>query len=98
MIFSLSLFGIQCDFMLGVLAVFICAMFCVLCSRVCVGRVKGTISKLLCICYHQVSIVVVVCSDYFYFHCTRFSLNYPRTPFCCCCMVFTRLIEIMNQI
>ena len=59
---TLCLFVIQCACVHVLAVIFICDMFHVLCSRLCVGRVKGTISKMLCICYHQDSIVPAVFS------------------------------------
>ena len=59
-IFTLCIFGVQCACVHGLEVVCICTMFHVLCSRVCVGRGIGTISKMLYICYHQGSIVLTV--------------------------------------
>ena len=59
---TLCLFGIQFACWHGLAVVCIIAMFHVFYSRVYVGCVKGTISKMLCICYHQDSIVPAVFS------------------------------------
>ena len=73
-IFDLVYFGIQCVYVHGFTVVCTCAMFHVICNRVCAGLVRGTIAKMLCICYHQGFIVLAVWSDYFFFHRTWFSL------------------------
>ena len=97
-ILTLCLFGVQCAYVHGLVVISTCAVFHVLFSRVCVVRMGVTIAKMLYICYHQGSIALAVCAACFYFHFTRFSLFSPRPPFCCCCVVFPRTIEIMNQI
>ena len=58
MILTLCILLIQCDYVHGLAVVYIWAMFYVICGIVCLGRVKGTIAKMLCICYHQGSIVL----------------------------------------
>ena len=52
-------------------------MFNVICSRVCVGRGIGTISKMLYICYHQGSIVLAVCA-YFQISLHRVLISFIR--------------------
>ena len=64
-IFTLCLFGIQCSCVHGLVVFFICCMFYVLCSRVCVGHGLGTIAEMLFICYPQGSIFLAVCVAYF---------------------------------
>ena len=97
-ILTLCLFGIQYAYVHGLEVVFICAIFHVLCGRVCVVRLKWTISKMLCICYNQGSIELAVCAASFWFNCTRLLLIFLRLPLYCFCVVFPRPVEITNQI
>ena len=95
---TLGLFGIQCTCMHDLAVVFIFTMFHVLYSRVCVGRGIVTISKMLYIYYHQGSIVLTVCADYFYFHRTSSSLIFPTSSILMLLCGFSRPVEIMYQI
>ena len=73
-IFSLCLFWIQCACVHSLTVIYIFTIFCVLCSRVCVDLRIGTISRMLCICYHQGYIVLEVCASSLYLHHIFFSL------------------------
>ena len=65
MILTLCILLIQCDYVHGLAVVYIWAMFYVICGIVCLGRVKGTIAKMLCICYCRGSIFLAICATYF---------------------------------
>ena len=78
-ILTLCLFRIQCACVHDFLFICICAMFHILCIRVCVGCVRGIIAKMLCICYRPGYIVLAVHAVSFYFHCTRFSLIFSES-------------------
>ena len=76
---NLWLFGIKCVYVHKFTAVCTCAMFHVLRNRVCVGRVRGTITNMLCIFYYQELIILAVSATSFLSHHTRFLLPFSTS-------------------
>ena len=95
---NLCLFVIQCTCVHDLDVVCICAMFHGLCSRECVGRVKGTIVKMLCIFIIKAPLSWRFEKIIFAFVEQGSNLFFLHASLCCCCVVLPRPIKIMNQI
>ena len=81
---TLYLFEVRYDYVLcyGYKAGFIYTMFYVLYNVLCGHHGVVTISKMLCICYCRVSIVLTVHTDWLYFHLHKVRialLHFPHT-------------------